>query len=104
VWGPAPLVVTTAGLSVSCWPERPAYDSPVMFLKPQTNVFLRRFSTASLESDTALRLWLALQQMPSRSPRACSQKMGLCCSWASCLASSSDDCQATVSFSLVTFF
>src|SRR6266849_3167659 len=56
----------------------------------------------SLESVTALRLWLALQQVPSRSPRACSQKIGFFCFRASSLASSSEDSQLICSLSLVT--
>ena len=50
------MVVRTAGLSGSCLPDLPAYGSPVMFLKPHTNCFLRMLRTISLESVTALRL------------------------------------------------
>src|SRR5439155_12345916 len=51
----------------------------------------------------ALRLWLALQQTPSRSPRACSQKIGLFSFLASALASASDENQWISSVNLATF-
>src|SRR5437762_12963761 len=74
-----------------------------MFLNPHTNWLFRTFSTPSLESDTALKLWLALQQTPSRSPRACSQKIGLFSFLASALASAIDENQWISSVNLVTF-
>src|SRR5260221_13337614 len=75
-----------------------------MFLKPQTKLVLSRLSIRSLESDTALKLWLALQHSPFRSPRACSQKIGFFCFFASSLASSNDESHLTWSVSLATFF
>src|SRR5262249_44954861 len=101
--GPAPLVVTTAGLSGSCLPDLPAYGSSLMFLNPHTNWLFRVFSRASCESVTALKLWLALQQTPSRSPRACNQKMSLFSFWAFSLASPREESQWICSVSLWTF-
>src|SRR6267378_1247429 len=75
-----------------------------MFLNPHTNRLFSTLRTWSLESDTALKLWLALQQTPSRSPRACSQRIGLFCFWANSLASASEENQWTWSVSLATFF
>src|SRR5262249_49322494 len=70
----------------------------------QTKLDLRIPSSRLEESDTALRLWLALQVSPSRSPRACSQKIAFFCSRACSLASSSEDSQLTSLVSKATFF
>src|SRR5262249_33766610 len=75
-----------------------------MFLNPQTNDDLRIPSSRVEESDTALRLWLALQVSPSRSPRACSQKIAFFCSRACSFASSRDDSQLTSLVNSATFF
>src|SRR5262245_41538101 len=102
--GPAPLVVWTAAVSGSWCPEAPEYGSSLMFLKPQTKLDLRTPSRRFEESDTALRLWLALQVSPSRSPRACSQKIAFFCSRACVFASSREESQLTSLVSRATFF
>src|SRR5262249_24545585 len=86
-----------------CLPDLPAYGSFLMFLNPHTNWLFRFFSRASCESVTALKLWLALQQTPSRSPRACNKKMSLFSFWAFSLASPREESQWICSVSLWTF-
>src|SRR5262249_30602980 len=48
--GPAPLVVTTAGVFGSCLPDLPQYDSSLMFLNPQTNLLFSVRMSVSWES------------------------------------------------------
>src|SRR5436309_2463910 len=75
-----------------------------MFFQPQTNFDWSRDSVGSSESDTALRLWAALQVEPLRSPRTCHQKIILPSFWACVLASSRDVFQEIFSVSRSTSF
>src|SRR5712671_4013888 len=64
-----------------------------MSRQPHTKSCSSSAKVGFVESDTALRLWPALQVLPARSPSMCNQKIGLPELRAAALASSSELCQ-----------